>query len=49
MPYHERLYGGYLGHKGVDQGGLADARLPRDDPHLPPALQRHAKPLVHLG
>jgi hypothetical protein len=45
MPDAEILKGRDLGDKGVD----ADAGLPRDDPHLPPASTRRGPPLRQLG
>ena len=49
VSYREVLPGRHLGHKGIDQGGLADTWLPGDDPHLARALERRGGPLVHLS
>ena len=49
VPNPDVLGGRHLGHKRVDQGGLADAGLPRDDPHLPRALACRGPPLRQLG
>ena len=49
VPHPDVLGSRHLGHKRVDQGGLADAGLPRDDRHLPRTLAGHGPPLCELG
>jgi hypothetical protein len=49
VPHPDVLGGRHLSHKRVDQSGLADTGLPRDDPHLSRALARCGPPLRQLG
>jgi hypothetical protein len=49
MPCQEVSCLCHLGHKGVDQGGLADAGFPGDDSNLPLALARLHPPLLQMG
>ena len=49
VPHPDIPSGRHLGHKRVDQDGLTDAGLPRDDRHLPRALTGYDPPLCQLG
>ena len=48
LPEPDLLYSRHLRHKGVHQGGLANARLSSQEDHLALSLARPGPPLLEL-